>query len=302
MDNAILRIEVRDRSLAPIQAEVWITVVPERNDAGTEVRGRLMGPRSACASTVEVAYPLRPLAPGVPGDPAGITRRVVIPEATLWEPAKPFLYHGPVELWQDGARRGEVLVSHGLRSFSLGPRGLRLNGKLLMLSGREAAEAPEDSEARELRGRGCNLLVAPVAANGVWEAADRLGFLVLGRLADGGEETLRQAAALAGHASCLGWLVPAGADIASRLPPAGLVGVEVSGQPITPPPEGIQFLAGPAARADELGHFGLPLLVAGEWGGWSPGFSRSGMEDRLKPGLQQAEPGRPPVLGAIFGG
>jgi hypothetical protein len=301
MSNSILRVDVGDRSLAPAQAEVWITVVPERMDAGTEVRGRLLGPRSACASTVEVAYQLRPLAPGIQGDPAGITRRVVIPEANLWEPAKPFLYQGPVELWQDGACCGRVVVSHGLRSIALGPRGLRLNGKPLVLSGHEVARAPEEGEARELRDRGCNLLLAPVAADGVWEVADRLGYLVLGRLAGGGEETLRQAATLAGHASCLGWLVPPGADFITRLPPGGLVGAEVSGQPCAPVPEGVHFLLGPATEAGALAGIGLPLLLAGEPGapaGGSSAFRRPGSEDWLKLGLQ---PGGPPILGAISG-
>jgi hypothetical protein len=296
MSNSIRRIEVRDRSLAPIQAEVWITVVPERADAGTEVRGRLMGPRSAYTSTVEVAYPLRPLAPGVSDAPAGITRRVVIPEATLWEPDRPFLYHGPMELWQDGERRAAASVSHGLRSVALGLRGLRLNGKVLTLSGREAARAPADDEARELRAHGSNLLVAPVAAGGVWEAADRLGFFVLGRLADGADG-LRQAAALAGHASCLGWLVPAGADLVGRLPPAGLVGIEVSGRPFATPSEGVHFLAGPAADFEALAQSGLPMLLIREREGWSSGLSRSSPPDRLKAELQQ---GGPPVLGAIL--
>jgi hypothetical protein len=285
MSNSLLRVDVRDRSLAPTQAEVWITVVPQRIDAGTEIRGRLLGPRSAYATTLEVAYPLRHLPPGVQGDPAGITRRVVIPEANLWEPAKPFLYRGPAELWQDGACCGRVVVSHGLRSLAPGPRGLRLNGKPLVLSGREVVQAPEVGEARELRGRGCNLLVAPVAAAAVWEAADRLGFLVLGRLAGGSEDTLRQAGALAGHASCLGWLVPAGADLVGRLPPGGLVGVEVSGQPSVPPPEGVDFLLGPAVHADALAEIDLPLLLAG----------KPGAEDRLKAELQPSRP----ILGAI---
>jgi hypothetical protein len=280
MVNTIVRIEIRDRSLAPAQAEVWVTVVPERTDADTEVRGRLMGPRSAWAATVEVAYPLRPLGPGIPGDPAGITRRVVIPEASLWEPAKPFLYQGPVELWQDGVRCGLVDVSHGLRSWTLGPRGLRLNGKPLTLTAREVTQAPDDSEARKLRASGCNLLIAPVAEDRVWAAADRLGFLVLGRLA-GGDEGLRRAAALAGHASCLGWLVRPGANSFHRLPPGGFVGVEVGSDWGAALPDGVHFVVGAAAEVDALAARGLPMLLAG--------------------GEVSERPGGPPVLGAIFG-
>jgi hypothetical protein len=279
MENSLRHLEVRNRSLVPAQAEVWVTVVPERMDGGTEVRGRLVGPRSAYTATVEVAYPLRPLAPGVPGSPGGITRRVIIPEASLWEPAKPFLYQGPVELWQEGVRCAQVTVTHGLRSFSLGPRGLRLNGQPLTLSGREVSQAPDDSEARSLRAGGGNLLVAAVAEGRVWEVADRLGFLVLGRLADG-NEGLKQAAALAGHASCLGWLVPAGADFLDRLPPGGLVGVEAEKGPGAVLPDRVQFVAGAAADAEQLAALGLPLLLSG-----------AEVSDL---------PGGPPVLGAIL--
>src|SRR5919201_1885533 len=141
MNNRIHQLEVRDRSTVPAEAEVWITVVPEQVTPATEVRGRLMGPRCPYASTVEVAYPLRPLPrPGATGP--GLVRRVLIPEASLWDPESPFLYQGPVELWQDGQRCDQVTVSHGLRTISLGPRGLRWNGRPLALRGREVACPP----------------------------------------------------------------------------------------------------------------------------------------------------------------
>ncbi len=69
MDNRIRQIEVRDRSLIPAEAEVWITVTPEHHTPTTEVRGRLMGPRCPYASTVEVAYP--PAAPAAGPNVAG---------------------------------------------------------------------------------------------------------------------------------------------------------------------------------------------------------------------------------------
>src|SRR4051794_3816870 len=105
MANRIREVQVHDRSVIPAEAEVWVRVVPERLTPATEVRGRLMGPRCAYASTVEVAYPLRPLGPpvgnglrAVPAarggerppcrwgndDAPGLTLRVVIPEASLW--------------------------------------------------------------------------------------------------------------------------------------------------------------------------------------------------------------------------
>ena len=134
MSNRILHVELRDRSVIPAEAEVHVAVVPERLDTRTEARGRLMGPQCRYASTVEVAYHLRPLL--VPTGRPAIGLRAVIPEANLWSPETPYLYYGPVELYQDGARCDVVTVRHGLRACSVGPRGLRVNGRLTPLLGR----------------------------------------------------------------------------------------------------------------------------------------------------------------------
>jgi hypothetical protein len=250
MPNRIRHVEVRDQSLSPAQAEVHVLVTPEARTPATEARGRLMGPNCPYSSTVEVAYPLRPL----PAEGEALACHVVIPEPSLWEPESPFLYRGPVELWQDGARCDRVTLSHGLRSLSLGPRGLRVNGRPLALRGR-ASDRLSDDEALALRRAGCNLLVAPAAAAPLWDTADRLGFLVLGRVSDAGEETLRRLAELERHPSCLGWLVPSG-ELRARLPAEWRVGVEWDGRAALPP--GLSFVVGKEAAGA-----GLPLLVTG---------------------------------------
>src|SRR4051812_43711206 len=102
MSNRIRHLEIRNHSLVPAEAVVHLTVVPDRLDAGTRAAGRLMGPRCAFASTVEVAYHFRPWT--VPTSEPALTFRAVIPEASFWEPETPFLYAGPLELWQDGTR------------------------------------------------------------------------------------------------------------------------------------------------------------------------------------------------------
>lgn len=207
MENRIRRIEVHDGSLNPVAAEVWIAVLPEQHTATTEVRGRLMGPRCLYSNTIEVAYPLRPVpSHQMPLEPSGLTVRAVIPEANLWEPQCPFLYHGPIELWQDGQRCDRISVSHGLRSLRRSERGLLVNGRPLTLRGRRIASC-SDEEATAWRQAGYNLLIAPLAADSlaVWEQADRLGFLVLGQLGEADGET-RRMEMLSRHASCLGWL------------------------------------------------------------------------------------------------
>src|SRR4051812_39075184 len=81
------------------EAEVVVRVELDGPAAGAEVRGKLVGPMCPGVSTVEVAYPLRP----VPGD-SGLSLRAVVPEPNLWTPAAPFRYEARVELWADGAR------------------------------------------------------------------------------------------------------------------------------------------------------------------------------------------------------
>jgi hypothetical protein len=252
MPNCIRDVEVCDRSLSPAQAEVHVLLTPDQRSPTTEVRGRLMGPSCPFSNTVEVAYPLRPL-PDAEG--GALACRVIIPEPSLWEPESPFLYRGPVELWQDGARQDRVTVSHGLRQIQLGPRGLRVNGRPLTLRGREVDRLSDD-EALTLRRAGYNLLVAPAAgaAAPLWDTADRLGFLVLGRVADADEDTLRRLADLDRHPCCLGWLVPAQGDLRGRLPASWRVGVEGDGGAALPP--GVSFVLGREAA-------GAPLLVTG---------------------------------------
>jgi hypothetical protein len=84
--------------VTPAEAVVVVRVELDGPPAGADLRGKLVGPRRPGATTVEVAYPLRP----ADGDPP--TLRAVIPEPNLWTPAAPFRYDGTVELWRGGAK------------------------------------------------------------------------------------------------------------------------------------------------------------------------------------------------------
>jgi len=198
--------EVRNPVLNPAEAEVWITAVPTDCLGGMELRGRLMGPRCPYSTTIEVAYPLQPL-PLQSEKPRHLTARVIIPEPSLWDPESPFLYQGPVEVWKDHKRFFEMQMSHGLRQFQLGPRGLRWNSRLLTIRGVEC-QGLSKTDALRLRQAGYNTLLAPVSKDTteLWDAADWFGFLVLGRLTDD-SQMLRQASLLRLHPSCLGWLL-----------------------------------------------------------------------------------------------
>jgi hypothetical protein len=252
---------------------VWVTVVPERVTATTEVRGRLMGPRCPYSSTVEVAYPLRPLPQPLPTTEANLTRRVVIPEASLWEPESPFVYEGPIELWQDGQCCDRQVVRHGLRTFSLGPRGLRVNGKVLPLRGRVAGRWSED-QVRARRMAGDNVIVAPLEPDeaSCWDAADRLGMLVLGRVSRADEWTERQLSELSRHPCHLGFLIDqglwrqTGQSIVDWMLAHGgtsMIGAELDETPPWPLPQGIHFLVCPDVRSADRAGGEVPLLLMG---------------------------------------
>jgi hypothetical protein len=273
MSNRIRRIELSNRTLAPAEAEVWVTVHLDEVTPTTEVRGRLMGPTCLYASTVEVAYPLRPLAKSQKpkaSDGPSLTMRVVIPEPSLWDPECPFLYSGPVELWQGGERLAQITIRHGLHCQTLGPRGLRWNGRPLTLRGRPVETCTEE-EMLALRAAGYNLLTVHVSENTApqWERADRIGFLLLGRVRSL-EETV--VAELAAHSACFGMLfnvdVWLHADRGKReqfiTRTHTFVGLEAHAPPTEQLSTDVDFVVCDAEEGTTMAGVGLPLLLRGK--------------------------------------
>jgi hypothetical protein len=273
--NRIRQVVVRNRVLDPASSELWVTISLERWTATTEVRGRLMGPRCPYATTVEVAYPLRQL-PGMAEGVPECTRRVLIPEASFWDPVSPFLYQGPVELWEGGGLQDTVQVSHGLRVLTSGPAGLRLNNRPLALRG-VARDSCSEQEAVALHRGGVNLLLAPAtpATAALWDVAGRYGFLVLGRLPGADEEAVHLAAtSWCWRPSCLGWLLaqdvldrPGQWDSVRQRLLRGrniLLGVELERPPAGPLPQEISFVAGPEKVLASWEEADLPQLIVPE--------------------------------------
>ena len=196
-------------------------------------------------------------------DYSGPDSRVVIPEPSLWDPISPFLYHGPVELWEDGQRVEQITIRHGLCSKTLNTHGLRWNGRPLTLRSRDVQTGSED-EMLALRAAGYNLLTAPLGDMELWERADRIGFLVLGRVRTPDEAV---PAELADHPSCLGFLFDADVwsqvdrDRRERFRACGFVGVELHEPPVGPLPPGLDFVACDAERCEEMVGVGLPVIL-----------------------------------------
>src|SRR5438067_11144327 len=112
--NRIHQTKLEIRRLSPAEAEVWVTAVLDTVPPATELRGKLTGPHCPGVTTIELAYPLRPLSSwtGAPGNVLVV--RVIVPEPNLWTPETPFVYHGKLELWQDGQCCDTATVFVGL--------------------------------------------------------------------------------------------------------------------------------------------------------------------------------------------
>jgi Glycosyl hydrolases family 2 len=268
--NRIKRVLISCPVATPAEAEIWISVYPQSLTSRTQVRGRLMGPCCRYASTVEVAYPMREQSREYEKEGiAHITTRVIVPEPNLWEPQTPFLYEGPLELWQSGNGVDSTHISYGLRMFGLGPKGLRWNSGLLSLATVEREQLAE-AEALDLRQAGVNCLLLPVRDESAdfWGVADHFGFLVLGRVHN--REGCRQIVAPGHHPSALGCVLDSEllGDPLIRAtlesPPhenEPLIGLELNRRPSVPLPRRVQFVVCKENVLEEISDLSLPRLV-----------------------------------------
>jgi hypothetical protein len=277
MTPTLDRVEILTTRFDPADVELTVTAALDGPPAGSELRGRLMGPRCLGRETVEVAYPLRPL----PADGDVLRARVIIPEAGLWEPASPFLYEGPVELWQGGQLLGRRTVTHGVRQIAFHARkGLLLNGQRVRLRGLSVSATPSDADADRFRAAGLNALLSPARAETaeLWDLADRYGWLLFGQLEPENDDALWRAEAhWSWHASCAGWVFPQDAvghvqrwhHAMSLLHSQGRklpVGVRVTELPLGVLPGHVSFLVCEERLLDELGETALPIIVAARRG------------------------------------
>ena len=284
MPNVIKSVVLEETRLEPAESELVLTVYPESVSLSTQIKGRLVGPHSVYSTTVEVAYPMRECNRHCSSmEVPRISVRVVIPEASFWEPDSPFLYQGPLELWEDGQCVDRLELQHGLRIARLGPRGLRFNGKLTGLNG-VARTAVAREYTPQLRQWQCNTLLVPLGEQvaGMWRAADQTGFLMLGRIQSAGDLEIAAELMATGqsrhlpHASTLGWLVHQDlpsekigkvlgstlfSSLSGRSGEDAIVGIEITQPPAALVPEGVAFVACREDWASSGERFGLPLLL-----------------------------------------
>jgi hypothetical protein len=278
MDNAFQNVHLATVGGNSQVAMVKVLAQPRFVRATTELRGRLMGPRCAYATTVEVAYPLRAHPDGLDfrlfHSPQTLNMDVIIPEPSWWEPECPFLYEGPIELWEDDVLCDTFRARLGLRQVQLKKRGFFLNGRPITLRGNQTNHLSED-EARRYRTKGLNVLLADavVGCAVLWEAAERLGFLVLGRVRRD-EETLKHIQPfLFGSNFTFGWILSQDvlerpeefANVADCLAHKNKksLGVELLQPPIQELPETIGFVVCSADLLPRLEGISQPKVLLG---------------------------------------
>jgi hypothetical protein len=208
MSDRVQGVTVRPIRLTPTEAELVVKLDASAPAADAEVHGRLTGPRCRYATTVEVAYPIRqlPRATFGPGTPIG---RVIIPEPSWWDPQSPFLYGGPVELWEGGQTVERVQTRCGLHHATVTGNRLIWNGRPLDL---RVVMEPAATAARlvELRPSGVNLVVVDELGE-LLDAADETGILLAGRAADAAARAASQSPLR--HPSLLGFVDESGSLI-----------------------------------------------------------------------------------------
>lgn len=184
MANRIHKISVAALTVSPAEAKLRLLVTPERPAAQLAVVGRVVGPHSAYASTIEVAYPMRG-PPPERGPSGGLMAHGTVPEPNLWGPAQAFLYQVFLDLTERGRPLDSATLWLGFRTVELGPRGLWVNGQAFVIHGVSTSGASA-AEVSAHRNRGYNTLLPESleAALELGPIADRLGMFVLPVLHD----------------------------------------------------------------------------------------------------------------------
>ncbi len=254
-----IKLALRQQRLDPTEAEVWVSVIKDPGQSISDMDGRFVGPRCRYASTVEVAYPLRPV-PHLADDPGSITKRVVIPEPSMWTPQSPFLYEVSLRTVEGDSETIELV--HGLRMLEFKPQGISLNGQRFTPKV-VAGEEWSDSQMERLRQQEVNTLL--VDMHGVnlrlWDRADQLGFFIVGELSTA--QSLPLTAMVGQHPCTLGWLIDQ-EMVQAASPMAEMAkwqrfGIRLS-KPTADLPAWASFVAGEANTLSKLEDIAIPKL------------------------------------------
>jgi beta-galactosidase len=134
----------------------------------------------------------------LPGEPAVVRQRVLLPEPALWSPDSPALYSASISLRNGSTEVDDDTVSFGVRTLALDPeRGLRINGEPVELRGAcvhhdngvlgaATIDRAEERRVQLLKAAGFNALRSAhnPMSRAMLDACDRHGVLVMDELTD----------------------------------------------------------------------------------------------------------------------
>src|SRR5262245_53705536 len=272
--NRLKGIEGHKLTVSPAEADIWFKVAVQRVTPGTEVRGRIVGPRCLFAQTAEVVSPLRSVR-DTEEEQGVLIARTAIPNPGFWDPDNPLLYRVVFELWQDGQRCVASGFDLGFRMIEMGTSNVLVNRRPFLLQAMASLPASRE-EAATRRQAGYNLVLAGQGQWHWWIRANPMGFLLLEKVALS-TLTPPYINLLSPQPCFLGFVLGKELLDHSRSETESflrawqernvLIGLELEGSPPPPLPNGLSFLVCPGSLLPALSTTSLPKIVLREKAG-----------------------------------
>ncbi len=255
------------------EADIWFNAGVQKIDSGTELRGRIVGPRCLFTDAPTAVSPLRSTVRKRNEQPI-LLARTSFPKPSFWHPDSPNLYRVVLELWQDGQRCDVSGFDLGFRTLEVLPSGVRVNDQPIALRG--MARLPDSrEEAAEKRYAGYNLILAPPEQVHWWIRANPMGFLLLEEISLA-RMSLHYYDVDSSQPCFLGLVV--GPELLAR-PPSERdellrlattkqvrVGLRLDEMPTVPVPDGLAFLIVPESVMPSLSTNLLPKIILRDQG------------------------------------
>ncbi|MGP4113696.1 DUF4982 domain-containing protein [Streptomyces sp. 4N509B] len=191
LDGIVVTTPDVDAEYALVQVDTTVDNVG-RHTATRTVRTRVLAPDSTecAADTARVTV--------LPGEPAVVHQRMLVPRPRLWSPDSPSLYRAVATVAADGVVTDEAETTFGIRVLRVDvARGLRINGEQVKLRGAcvhhdngvigaATIARAEERRVERLKAAGFNAIRSAhqPMSRAMLAACDRHGMLVMDELSD----------------------------------------------------------------------------------------------------------------------
>lgn len=283
--NRLKGIEGYKCTVSSAEADIWFKVGVQRVTPGTEVRGRIVGPRCLFSQAPGVVSPLRSVR-HTEREHASLIARTAFPNPGFWAPDNPLLYRVVVELWQDEQCCEVSGFDIGFRRIEMGANTVLVNTQPFFIQGMSYLPQSQE-EAGDHRQAGYNLVLAGKGQWHWWVRANPMGFLLLERVALS-TLTSQYIGLLSQQPYFLGFVL--GKELLDRSPAENesflrpwherrvFFGLELGGSPPLPLLRGLSFLVTPESMLPALSTASLPKFVLRE--------SKVGKAEAFERGIQ----------------